>query len=373
MFEEMKNEIQNQLILGEFTDTAALKIQRCVKNFLWRRKIRRIKFVFENYYLKSTKTFLIVFSNALTCWAYWNRIKTQKFLNFRKMRLKIIREKLALITIKKAMKEKRVSLVVAKKMYRRLNRRRRLLLSRKSNDTGDTPLATPRTNIQILLQELENESLENNDQKPVSKTLQLSRLLYGIKNTENNNFAPLLAGKYYCHTITPPANTILIEREQQNYRTLMIATPPIIKQRRAFGSSENASRLMLYSIKAPYDSHRPRPLSSSSQKVSENMNFLKPTEIFIRKISADKEEEAKANIRIRPPSRRLTRNTISSMAKRSIKKAMNNKQIIFGKRETKTVDKIRLFKDGNASFSNYFNNWNSFDASNASNLIRKEL
>ena len=99
------------------------------------------------------------------------------------------------------------------------------------------------------------------------------------------------------------------------------------------------------------------------------MNFLKPTEIFIRKISLDNENttSTKKSVKIRPPSRRIMRNTISSISKKSSKRPMSESQI-------SRIRKIKINKGSNQS-DNKANrrNWKSFDMSISSNLLRRDF
>lgn len=326
-FVEMKKEVQKQLILGEFTDSAALKIQRSVKLFLWRRKIKRIRFVFENYYLKSTEEFLKLFTGALNCFSAWQKVLRSRFLQYREGRLRKIRENLAIFTIKQAVQSKKINFSECIILCRRLQRRLKVLKTFQSlNQSENTDFS-----LSFLLQNLQNEPSEVSSEKPAPHPLPLAQLLYNIRNTPNQTFTPMLptrpTRKSLSLSLQKPEKTI------QKFRRLIIATPPVASQKKQFGNMENQSRLVSYPIKEQ-EYYRKRPLSSTV-KVPEDKNFLRPTLFYIRKFSDEGVQwKAKKKIRkARPPSLNLTRNTVSSMAK------SNRNEWKFGKRETKTVYK----------------------------------
>lgn len=364
---QMNEEIQKQMILGEYTKNAALIIQRNVKIFLLRRKIKRLKRVFENYYLKSTQNFITVFTNTLLYWSSKNKIECLKFLKFREQKLEQIRRNLAILTVKNAVKQKKFNIRSGIKLLKRLNKRKIQIISQRASFhlQEELDIPTPRPGFDELMKELEVESFSDQEHKEAQRRLNLKKLSYNIKDINEISLVPLLSKKYSQNPSafkTTPTN----QNETQKFRNLSISTPPLTTQKRMFMTGDLPSRLMFYPIK---DSNwRPRPLSSHSHKVSENMNFLKPTRVFIRKFSQDPfltEESPKR--KIRPPSKKLVRNTISSLAKKRDKKVQRRNSV---KAQTRVIDKMIGTSDERIN-KNWFNLRKS-DASKSNSFDRKE-
>ena len=364
----MNSEIKKQMILGEFTNDAALIITRNIKNFIWKKKIKRIKFTFENYYLKSTKNFLQTFTNFLNVWSAKYKINNLQFLKYRSTRLKEIKETLAILVIKKAIKNKKINISAGRILYQRLNKKiKKLQLAKLTETQEEDSQKSTKRHIHELMEQLENESISSSLERKLAKNLQLSKVSYQVKETGEFVIIPLLNQKknYQDKAIErkfEKNKTIL-----NKFRSLTIGTPPLVNHKRFYQSGELPSKLMVYSNQR-YNSQE-RPWSSLPKHVSDGMNFLKPTEIFIRKISLDNENttSTKKSVKIRPPSRRIMRNTISSISKKSSKRPMSESQI-------SRIRKIKINKGSNQS-DNKANrrNWKSFDMSISSNLLRRDF
>jgi hypothetical protein len=352
----MQIEMQHKLMVGEIIKHSATKLQRNIKIFIWRKKIKRLKTAFELYYLKSTTKFLSIFSNWLQFCASKQQIRWLKFLKYRSTRLRKIREKLALLTIKRAIKAKKFNITTGKDLYQRLNRKRKQLMSVKTNEFDETQSPTnAHSNFYQLLQEIEKEKAEAQAEE-LRKALLLTKISYNIKDTSDVNFIPLFGDKYFIlrssiHKSTTP------NAEQQKFRNLSINTPPLAVHKRMFLTCEIPSKLMAYPRRDSYA--KPRPLSSHSAKVSDDMNFLKPTEFFLRKkvVQAEPSLENNAVVKkARPPSRKLLRNTIASSAKIREKIAAE-----FATGEFKTMNRERKKTD---EF------WKSFDMKYVDKVMR---
>lgn len=318
----MTIEVNNKLMMGDSTKQAAFLIVKNVRIYLWRKKIRRIKLVFENYYLKSTKHFLLVFTNSLLCWSSQQKLALMLFLHNRRLKLKKIRENLAIISIKKAIKSKKFNIISGRLLYQKIRKRRKKNLF--SSNTVKHPHyeffgLTAQQTFTMLMQELENENFSDTEINEKEKKLNLLKVAYGVRENVDKCMTPVL-GRKFCST--PGKSTASQLSETQRFRNLLIGTPPLLTQKRMFNNSELPSRLMAYTNAGTW---KMRPLSCSS-KVSDDMNFLKPTEFFLRKKFNEESQEDPSNVkRVRPPSRRVMKNTASSMAKRRLR-ASSGKQ-----------------------------------------------
>ena len=142
------------------------------------------------------------------------------------------------------------------------------------------------------------------------------------------------------------------ERHEKNdmilnkFRSLVIGTPPLANFKRLYQTGEMPSKLMSYPLEKNIPTHR--PTSSLPKPVPDDMNFLKPTEIFTRKTSVDhSENDRKPLIKMRPPRKRIMKNTISS--------------------------KVSFNRDNNLSSTNNLTNWKSFEIPATKNFIRSDF
>jgi hypothetical protein len=365
----MDNEILSAIMIGEQTFQSVLKIQRKFRNYIWKKKLKRLKLAFERYYLRMTPNFLKIFPMALTTWASKLKAFELKFLNHRQMRLKKIRENLSIITLKKALKSKVLNIKAGRALYQKLQKRLRQQLSLvKVTDLLEPGVDnSPKQNIQTLMQELANESGSMTEEKSAQKALELSKLSYNIKPSADIHIVPLAIKKTYTRSekiSTIPynySNSSKPQPEIQKYRSLSIGTPPLNTYKRLYMSTEVPPKLMFYPIK---DKFKSRPLSSNSKAVSEDMNFLRPTEFFMRKIFLAPNETKKKIKNPRPPSRKILRETFSSSAKRNPKKMILDFKNS-GRRENRTSGHISKYNHCGKSFSN----WKSFDLSGGKDLL----
>lgn len=363
----MNQEIQKQLILGEYTKHAALIIQKNVKIFLLRRKLKRLKRVFENYYLKSTRNFLVVFTNTLFHWSSKYKIEKLKFCKYRDEKLSQIRKRLAILTIKSAIKNKVFCIYKGRRLIKRLSRKKKQLMNQRLSENIQEPVNNmmPLPNFEELMRHIENESLYDVEQREAERQMNLRKLAYNIKNFNEISLAPLLSKKYYINS-SGLKSVPLPPTEIRKYRNLSISTPPLTTYKRMYMAGDLPSKLMCYPIKDPNIPQR--PMSSHSHQVSEDMNFLRPTEVFIRKISVDPPlSDDSPKKKIRPPSKKLMRSTISSLAKKNDKKITKKR---FGDFVVKTFDKLPGMND--EGFSKNMMSWRRYYISKSFALDRKE-
>lgn len=297
-------------MMGDSTRSAMLLIVKNIKIFLWRRKIKRIKHVFENYYLKSTQNFLNVFTQTILVWSCRNKVEHMSYLRNRKMKLENIRKNLAILTIKKAIREKRFNISVGRYLYQKIRRRRKRLFTFHTvqGPVHDIYGLTAHETLSWLLHDAEDDMSEN-DLRERENRMNLLKLAHGIQETKSKSVSPVL-GRKFCHTPSRSVTSHL--SETQKYRTLSINTPPLTTYKRIFFNSELPPRLMAY---PPTSKPCVRPLSCSS-KVEPDKHFLKPTEFFLRRTLVDQSITLKKKSRVRPPSHKLIKDTESSMAKR---------------------------------------------------------
>ena len=321
-----------------------------------------MKILFERYYLRSTESFLTVFKTGILVFSARFTISAIKFAKHRESRLQDIRVNLAVLTITQAIRTGKINIKAGVQYYHRLNKKRKQLLTVKTDAPSESiPASSSKPDIFALMKDLQNQSFSSIDEKVESKSMTLSKLAYNIKENKDLNLAPLLERKYVLtkdYKFTTPV-------EIDKFRSLTIGTPPMLTQKRLFSNGIYPTRLMCYPVNNQI--RFKRPLSSHSQKVSEDMNFLKPTEFFIRKISVPAPEIVKSN-HSRPPSKKLMKHTASSKAKQTEKKDKKVKK--FEKRKTNTI--FQTAKD-NSTFSQNFSNWKSFDSTNTVNVVRKEF
>ena len=339
----MTSEVNDKLMMGDSTKQAAFLIVKNVRIFIWRKKIRRIKFVFENYYLQSTNHFLLVFTNSLLCWSSRKKLAFMLFLHNRQLKLRKIRENLAILSIKKAIKAKKFNLMSGRLLYQKIRKRRKKNFF--SSNTVKHPHheffgLTAQQTFTMLMQELENEDFSETERDEQERRMDLLKVAYGVRDNVDKCVTPVLRRRL-CST--PGKSTASHLSETQRFRNLLIGTPPLATQKRMFFNSEMPSKLMSY-VNA--GNGKVRPLSCTGQ-VSDDMNFLKPTEFFLRKRLNEESQEDKGDAkRVRPPSRRVMKNTASSMAKRRLR-ASSGKQR--GK-DPESIEKLGAF-------------WRSFEGS----------
>jgi hypothetical protein len=315
---DLAKEVSEKLMMGESTRSAMLLIVKNIKIFLWRRKIKRIKHVFENYYLKSTKNFLTVFTNSMLVWSSRNKVSYMQYLHDRKLKLLEIRKRLAILSIKKAIHDKKFNLSVGRYLFQKIRRRRKRFFTFNTVQGPSHEIygLTAHETLSWLLHDKEDNFSET-ELKIRENRLNLMKVAHGIKEKNSKSVSPVL-GRKFCQT--PVRSTASHLSETQKFRSLSINTPPLTTQKRMFFNSELPSRLMAYPTS---QKNKPRPLSCSS-KVPPDKNFLKPTEFFLRKHLVEKGKNCGKG-KTRPPSCKLVKDTESSMAKRKEKRRFSGK------------------------------------------------